>query len=178
MHTGKLDRLQLLDRARQILLERALETLLFLQRRGAETRRALAFLLRVGVGARQAARREAVARDVQLRGRHFDAAVGSGEAVGNVELFERGDDFAAGAVGQLGVEHPVVGRVEPPVGGTERCQRQHEQKDQHEAAQRARLDEKIAQTAQPARHGTHLIGWWGDARIVPLGKADLVTHRL
>ena len=94
---------------------------------------------------------------MQLLGRHFDVAIGRRQAIGNIELFERADDFAARAIGQLRIQHAIRGRVQPQIGGGQRDQRQHQQQGKHETPQRTRFRDQIAQTVQPGRHCAYLV---------------------
>jgi hypothetical protein len=83
-------------------------------------------------------------------------AGGGVPAIGDAPLFKCGEHIAAGAVGQLRVEHAIDRRVEPQISGGQCGQRQDHQQGKHGAAHRAGVRDQVAQAAQPTRHCMHL----------------------
>ena len=121
VHARRLHRGHRLDRARQLAGERALVVDLLGELADAELLRVHQLEAdRAALG--QALRGQLQAQLVDLVAGHQDHAAALGDVIGNVLLRERGDDLAAVAVGQVGVENPVLGGAGPQ-------ERDHDQRD-------------------------------------------------
>ena len=116
MHARAVDGRKRLDRARQLALERALVVDLLLKLRGAKLLRFHQFKAdQTAFG--QTLARQAQAHLVHLIGRHQQGAAAFGKFEGHVHLLQRCDDCATVPIGEIGVQHPVVGALAPKPSG-------------------------------------------------------------
>ena len=112
VYARSVDRRERLDRAREFAFERALVVDLLLELGGAELLRLHHFEAdETALG--QALAGEAQAHLVHLVRRNQQGPAAFGELECDVHLLQRADDRAAVAVGQVGVEHPVVRGLTP-----------------------------------------------------------------